>query len=417
MDKTKPLAGIKVASFCWIAVGPATTRYLALWGATVVRLESHRAPCLIRLMTPYKDGKVGLDRNAWFPNLNSSSYSLSVDLNLPKGMEIAWKLIQWADVVAENFGPGRMKKWGIDYESVKRKKPDVVYLSSSQLGQTGPYASYVGYGYQASAMGGFTYLTGWPDRVPIPYHGAYTDFTACRFGAAAILAALEYRRRTGRGVYIDQSQMECCTHVLAPLIMDYVVNGRIAERSGNEVPWAVPHGVYRCQGDDKWCAICVTNEEEWRSFCGQVNEPWTKDPRFGTFLDRKKNEAELDRLVAGWTVKHQAKELEERLQKARVPASVVNSVRDLVEDDPQVKHRGYFRKFQHSVIGEHIYRGPAFKLEKNTDGQFAGPAIGEHNEYVLKEVLGISDDEIADALVQGAITTENDLPPDIAATF
>ena len=414
MEATVPLKGIKVADFCWIGAGPATIRYLAVWGATVVRVENHRYPDLLRIMYPYKDNKPGLNRAVWFAQLNSSTYGLSIDMNRPKGREIALKLIEWADLVTESFGPGTMKRWGLDYESVRKRRPDIVYFSSSQLGQTGPYATYIGYGHQAAAMGGLAYLTGWPDRLPISYQGAYPDWTSPRFGAATMLAALDYRKRTGKGVNIDLSQMESTAHLLAPVIMDYLVNGRVAERAGNSVSWAVPHGVYPCQGEDRWCAICISEEEEWEAFARTVGEAWAGDPRFSTFLARKKNEKDLDALIAQWTAKYEAMELEVKLQKAGVPAAQVNTCRDVLEEDTQLKHRGYFRRLKHSVIGEHFYRGPAFQLSNATDAQFPGPALGEHNEYVCKELLGLSDEEIAQAIIEGGITTDADAPPAIS---
>ncbi len=412
--KPKPLEGIKVADFCWVGAGPATVRYLALWGATVVRVENHRHPDILRVMYPYKDGKPGLNRAVWFAVINSSTYGLSIDMDKPTGREIAWKLVEWADLVAESFGPGKMKKWGLDYESVKKMKPDVVYFSSSQLGQTGPYAKYVGYGYQAAAMSGVTHITGWPDRIPVPFQSAYGDWTAPRFGVAAIMAALDHRRRTGQGLYIDQSQMETTSHLLSPLILDYLVNGRVAERQGNSVPTAAPHGVYPCRAAERWFAISVSDEVEWEAFAGLVAEPWVREPRFSTFLRRKENEADLDALTAKWTSQHNALGLEKLFQQAGVPSSVVNSPRDLLEEDAQLKSRGFFRPLKHTVIGEHLYRGPAFRMSDASDGQFAGPCIGEHNEFVLKELLKLSDEQVADALIEGGITTDSDSPPMVA---
>ena len=191
-----PLAGIKVASFCWMAAGPLTVRYLGMWGATVVRVESHTRPDLVRLQGPYRNGVPGIDNNAWFPAVNSSSYSTSLNIQTPKGKELAWRLIRWADVVASSFAPGQMEKWGMGYDEVRKIHPAVIYYQSSQLGATGPNRTRAGSGFEAAAMAGFTYISGWPDRAPVPYTGAYTDFISPRFGAAAILAALSYRRRT-----------------------------------------------------------------------------------------------------------------------------------------------------------------------------------------------------------------------------
>jgi len=182
MIRKQALEGVKIVNFSWAGVGPLIVRYLALHGATVVRVESHKVPDVTRVMTPFKDGKPGIDRGPWFADLNSSAYSASLDLRNPKGMALAWKLIDWADVLVENFSPGVMKRMGLDYEAVSRRKPSIVYLSSSQLGQTGPRSSFAAWGFQAAALAGFYHISGWPDRDPtlIP---AYVDYVAPRFGA------------------------------------------------------------------------------------------------------------------------------------------------------------------------------------------------------------------------------------------
>jgi len=235
MIRKQALEGVKIVNFSWAGVGPLIVRYLALHGATVVRVESHKVPDVTRVMTPFKDGKPGIDRGPWFADLNSSAYSASLDLRNPKGMALAWKLIDWADVLVENFSPGVMKRMGLDYEAVSRRKPSIVYLSSSQLGQTGPRSSFAAWGFQAAALAGFYHISGWPDRDPtlIP---AYVDYVAPRFGALALLAALDYRRRTGEGQYLDQSQVESAIHLNVPPVMDYVVNGRVLNRDGNRLP-------------------------------------------------------------------------------------------------------------------------------------------------------------------------------------
>lgn len=410
MGGKSALDGVKVASFCWAATGPLAFRYLGQFGATVVKIESHSRPDVVRISAPYKDGVVGIDNSTWFANLNNSAYSVSLNLRKPRGKDIAWKLIEWADVVGENFSPGTMHKLGFDYESVRKRKPDIIYFSTSQLGQSGPYAHFTAWGWHASAMAGFTYVTGELDGEPVPFPGAYTDYIACRFSAFAIMAALEHKRRTGRGQFIDLSQMESCCHVLATPLLDYFINNRVMERNGNRVDFAVPSGVFPCEGEERWCAIVVSTEEEWQAFCNAIGQPgWINDPRFSTFLARKKNETELEELVGRWTAKRSAEEVEALLQGVGVAASVVENAKDLAED-PQLQYRGYFREYKHSVIGTHMYRGPSFKMSKTPDVEFAGPAIGEHNEYVLTELIGLSDDEIADALIDGSITTDADLP-------
>ena len=406
----KALEGVKVANFSWIGVGPFTIRYLGNYGATVVKVESHTRPDILRMMLPFKDNIPAIDNSPWFANANSSSYGVSINLDKPSGRELAWKLINWCDIMAESFGPGTIARWGLDYESVRKVRPDIIYMSSSQMGQTGPLAKFAGYGYHASAIDGFTYITGYPDREPAPTQSAYTDFVAPRCNAVAVLAALEYKRRTGKGQYLDLSQREVSTTFLTTPILDYTVNGRVMQRNGNKVTFAVPHNAYPCHGDDRWCAITVFTDDEWESLCQVIGKPeLLTDSRFATFDARKDNEDELDKIISGWSANHTAERVETMMQDAGIAASVVENMADIF-NDPQIKHREFFQLLKHSVIGEHNYRGLGFQLSKTPDARFAGPALGEHNEYVFKELLGMSDDEISDALVDGAITTEADLP-------
>jgi benzylsuccinate CoA-transferase BbsF subunit len=407
-----PLSGVKVASFCWMAAGPLTARYLGMWGATVVRIESHTRPDLVRLQGPYRNGEPGVDNNAWFPAVNSSCYSASINIQTPKGKELAWKLIRWADVVASSFSPGQMEKWGLGYEEVRKVNPEVIYYRSSQLGASGPNKTRAGSGYEAAAMAGFTHISGWPDRGPVPYTGAYTDFKSPRFGAAAILAALAYRRRTGKGQEIDESQAESASYLLAPVIMDYFANGRIYERQGNALPYASPHAFFPCKGDDCWCAIAVFSDTHWKDLCRITGNPeWSEKEQYRTLLGRKQWEDEIYDLVAQWTRIRTAEEVESLLTASGIPASVVESTSYLIENDSHLKTRGFFRNIKHTVIGDHINRGPAFKFSRSEDCQFSGPALGEHNEYVFKELLGMTNEEMAEGIKEGGITTNADLPP------
>jgi benzylsuccinate CoA-transferase BbsF subunit len=409
LERNAPLKGIKVANFAWVGVGPQGVRYLATWGATVVRVESHRRPDTMRLMLPYKDGITNLDRQPFFADMNASAYGISIDLNNPSGLDIAWRLVKWSDIVAESFRPGTMKRWGLDYENVRKVKPDIIYMSTSQTGQTGPLSRFAGYGVHAAAMAGFTHLTGWPDRPPAPVAVAFSDPIGARSVALSLLVALEHRRRTGHGQHLDVSQWEASIQHLAPAVMDYTVNGRSMVRSGNSLPYAAPHGVYPCKGTDRWCAIAVFDDTQWAAFCKVVSQELMRDPRFSSLLSRKKNEAELDRLVSKWTASLTAEEIQASLQSAGVPCHVVSNIKDVCED-PQIEHRGFLPKLKHSVMGEHVYHGHSFKLSEAKSTLRGGPSLGEHNEYVFKEILGMTDDEIADALINGGITTDADLP-------
>lgn len=404
----KVFEGIKIAEFAWIVVGPSTSRYLADHGATVVKVESHKRLDTNRVNGPFVGGVPTPDGSMFYGAHNPNKYSISIDLQHPNGKKLAWKMIEWADIVTESFSPGTMEKWGLGYEDVKKVKPDVIYFSSSMQGRGGPHTPYAGYGQNAVNFCGFSEITGWPDRLPSPPYGAYTDYVSCRFAAFALMAALEYRRRTGKGQYIEQSQFESSIQFFSPPIMDYQVNGNIMKRNGNRLPTAAPHGVFQCKGDDNWVAISVMNEEQWQMFCLAIGNPsLATNQEYSTLARRKANEDTLDRMVTEWTLNHESEEIEQILQKAGIPSNKVERPSDIYKD-PQLENRHYFVPLEHEVMGRQMYYyQPCFILSKTPrDIHMPSPCVGEHNEYVFKELLGMNDDEIADHIIDGSITTE-----------
>jgi benzylsuccinate CoA-transferase BbsF subunit len=404
------LRGIKVVAFEWIVVGPLATSYLGNHGATVVKVESHIRPDGGRFVAPFKDGIVSPDRSGFFTHQNSSKLSVTFNVKRPKGRDLVLRLLRWADVVLENMTPGVAKKLGFGYEDVVTVNPKIVYVSISVQGQWGPHSQMTGYGQLAAAMGGCAHVAGWPERLPAPPHGAYVDFITARFVPSLILAALDYRNRTGKGQYIDNSIIENTVYCFSLPVLDYVINKRVINRNGNRHPYMCPHGVFRCIGDQRWVAIAVSNQQQWESFVTVVGHPeWCQDPKFASFMSRKLHEDELEVLINQWTMNHVAEEVELMMQRAGVPASTVESNRDLF-DDPQLKHRNFFRELRHQAIGSYLKPGPAAKLSKTEDVMFQAPLLGEHNEHVLRDILHLSDDEIADLYAEGAVTTEADFP-------
>lgn len=398
--------GIKVADFTWVGVGPITIKNLADHGATVVHIESHTHLDTLRMTPPFKDGIAGVDRSAFMADYNTSKYGISLDINTPRGVEIARQLILWADVVAESFSPRAMAKWGLDYESIRKIKSDIIYYSASQQGKGGPHSGFIGFGMMMASLSGYAHLTGWPDREPAPPYGAYTDFISPFFGAAALVAALDYKRKTGIGQNLDLSQLESGLQMIAPVQMNYALNGQEMTRDGNRDPRAAPHNAYPCRGEDSWCAIAVFTEDEWNSLCWVMDKPaWTKDPRFENLEARKANEEALDKLIGEWTQGRDAQEVMETLQSAGVPAGVVLSAEGQFAD-AQVKYRNFFRNLDHQVIGRHAYDGFSFELSRTPGSLTAAPTLGQHNEYVYKEILGMTDEEIGDLIAEGVITVE-----------
>jgi crotonobetainyl-CoA:carnitine CoA-transferase CaiB-like acyl-CoA transferase len=404
----KVFEGIKVAEFAWVVVGPSTSRYLADHGATVVKVESHKRLDTNRVNGPFFGGVPSPDGSMFYGKHNPNKYCISIDLQSPGGKKLAWKMIEWADIVTESFSPGTMEKWGMGYEDVKKVKSDVIYFSSSMQGRGGPHTPYAGYGQNAVNFCGFSEVTGWTDRLPSPPYGAYTDYVSCRFAAFAIMSALEYRRRTGKGQYIEQSQFEASIQFFAPPIMDYQINGTILGRNGNRLLHAAPHGVYQCQGDDNWVALGVMNEEQWPVFCQAIgNTALAANKDYATLIQRKKNEDALDKIVTAWTVTHTAEEVEKILQKAGIPSNIVEKPSDIYKDS-QLESRHYFTPLEHPFMGLQKYEAQACFILSKTPRTLSmpSPCVGEHNEYVFKELLKMSDDEIAEHIIDGSITTE-----------
>ncbi len=398
-----PLDGVRIVSFEWIVVGPWATSFLGSYGATVIKVESIVKTDEARYVAPFKDGRRDANWSAYFSHQNCSKLSVTINLRKPAGRELALRLIKEADVVLENMTPGVMKSLGLGYEDVKAVKPDIIYISNSVQGQFGPHAYSTGFGQLAAALAGLINLNGWSDRGPALSHGAYVDYVTGRLVPSLILAALDYHRRTGQGQYIDNSILENTAYFYALPVMDFVVNRRIMDRNGNRDSLMCPHGAFRCKGNDRWVALAVSNDAEWAGLCKAMGQSQIAgDPRFATFWDRKSNETELEELIGRWTAGFTAEEVEAVMQKAGVPSSVVESTSDLFRDE-QLQFHGFWRNLEHKAMGTITRSGPASKFSTITDVQTAAPLLGEHNDFVMREILHLSESEIADFIAAGAI--------------
>jgi len=395
--------GLKVADFSWFGVGPLTTRYLSCFGATVIRIESNLRVDGLRTSGPFKDGKVGINRSGYYAHFNPNKYSIAINLNNPKGIEVAKRLIGWSDVVVENFTPGTMERWGLGYESLKAINSKIIMLRTSNQGGTGPLAKHPGFGHHLVALSGFCCYTGWPEGEPAALSTAYTDSVTPRFAVCALIAALIYRAKTNKGQLIDISQLESSMQFLAPLILDYGVNGRVGGKNGNRCVYAAPHGVYRCKGDDRWCAIAVFNDDEWKTFCNVIGKPdWTRNPEFETLLSRKKNEEQLNRLIEEWTINFTPEEVLMLMQQGGVTSGVVKNARGVYED-PQLLERNAFWLLNHREIGPCTHLGAPFKMSKTSaKAERPAPCLGEHTEYICREFLGMSEGMFDELIVSGA---------------
>jgi benzylsuccinate CoA-transferase BbsF subunit len=406
MQQKCVLQGVKILDFSWYVAGPMATRFLANHGATVIKVESEGNLEEVRTSPPFRDGIAGVNRSVGFATINADKFGVVLNLRRPRAMEVINKLVAWADVVVEAFSVGTTNKLGIHYEQLRKIKPDIIMVSHTGQGQTGPFASQPLWGFQGQAISGITELVGWPDRKPVGTPTPYPDYPAAWVTAIAIMAALEYRRRTGKGQHIDVSQLEATLPVLWPALLDYSVNKRIWTRQGNESVRAAPHGAYRCHGEDRWCAIAVFTDSEWRAFCKVICEPeWTKESRFASFPARKRNEDELNKLVEEWTINFTAEEVMSKMQSAGIAAGVVESAKDLVDHDTQLKHRYHFRMVSHPEIGEFIAGAPPFRLSKTScEIHRGGPCLGEHTEYVCTKILGMSDEEFIGLYNEGVFS-------------
>ena len=393
---TLPFAGVRVVDFTWYGVGPLTTKYLADHGAEVIKIESMTRPDFVRFLPPWPDSTPGLNRSQAFATANTNKLGMTLNLSKPEARELVKRLVATADIVAESFSTRAMPKWGLDYESLRAIKPDLVMLSASQQGQSGPHAAFAGTGNLLAALCGFYQVTGYEGGDPRPIHGAYTDFIVPHLSSAVLIAALDHKRRTGQGQYIDLSQFEASLHFLTPVLLDYAVNGRIPGRQGNRDFQAAPHGAYRCQGNDQWCAIAIHTDAQWDAFCDLLGHPeWCGKAEFSTNLQRLKHAEALDRNVEAWTQTQDAHEVMHRLQRAGVPAGIVARASDL-HADPQLQHRGFFVDLEHPELGVTRYDGSQYQLsETPVVFQKPAPLMGQHNTYVMQELLGLSETEVA----------------------
>jgi crotonobetainyl-CoA:carnitine CoA-transferase CaiB-like acyl-CoA transferase len=373
------LEGLRIAEFGSYAAGPHIGKMLANFGATVVHVESRAHPDGFRLQyPPYKDGRPGLERSGCFAYFNDSKLGVTLDLKNPAGLALARRLAAACDVVIENMRPGVMARLGLGFEALEASNPRLVMLSSCNMGQTGPRADTPGFGSQLTALAGMSHVTGEPGGPPMLLYGPYIDFIASTLGAVAVLAALEQRRATGKGAYIDVSQYECGLMFIAGELLDYHLTGRVAGRAGNDDREAAPHGVFGC-GDGSWLALSCWSDAERARLAEAVG-------------------SELETWLGGRSADAAAR----ALQAAGVHAHAVNTVADLFSD-PQLEARGQWRRRVHEVIGEHAYCAPAFTLS-DTPGEVsaAAPTLGRDNAAVFRGLLGLTAEEYAACEAAGA---------------
>jgi crotonobetainyl-CoA:carnitine CoA-transferase CaiB-like acyl-CoA transferase len=402
--RRKPLDGIRVADFTWVWAGPFCSLQLAHLGAEVIRVESASRTCVTRLLPPWPDGQPGVNRSGYFNQYNQGKRSLALNLKDPAAIEVAHDLVRASDVVVENFAAGVMERMGLGYDTCRRLRPDVVMISLSGYGATGPESEYVSYGPAQVPLSGFSSVTGYRGWRPMHIGISYGDPTAGLQGAVAVLAALIHRRRTGAGQYIDLSQWESTMALLPEAILAYTMTGRAPERDGNHDPLWAPHAVYRCAGEDRWVSIVVADEAEWHALATVIERDLASDPRFAAAASRKENEDALDEAIAAWCASRTPEEVRDVLQRAGVAAFPVMTNKDLHED-PHLGARDYFVELPHPEVGVRRHMGIPYNLQGTPLRVWrAAPCFGEDTDWVLRDVLGYDEDRIARLRAAGTLS-------------
>lgn len=435
---SRPLEGVRVADLTWLLAGAGGPRLLASLGAEVIRIEWRDRLDFLRYMPPFapreeeRNGmpaKVGamdltgldkaklrsVNRGGYFNDINAGKRGISLNMKEPRGRELFKRLVAVSDVVVEAFTAETMRKWGLGYDTLKAVKPDIIYVQQPGWGYAGPYVKYASYGPIAQAVSGLTEQSGLPaPHPPAGWGFSYMDWSGAYYCAMTILMAVYYKKRTGKGQYIDCSQVEPGIGMTGTAVLDYAVNGRHYQRTGNRSPHrpVAPHGAYPCARDgseqagkhggeqDRWIALAVTSEDEWRTLVQEMGSPdWAAQPQFSSMAERMQHQDELDAHVGAWTCDQDAFVLQERLQAAGVPAGVCQTARDRVERDPQLAHLNWLIPLPHTEIGTWPVKDVPFHFTSATVDQGgpterAAPCYAEDNDYVYKELLGLDQAEL-----------------------
>jgi crotonobetainyl-CoA:carnitine CoA-transferase CaiB-like acyl-CoA transferase len=428
----RALEGVRIIDLTWLQVGPQATRLLATFGAEVIRIEwrERKAIDFIRYVPPFAPDHAhagggrsqgaarsrgirgNYDRSAYFNNTNPGKYGITLNLNHPSGRDLLRRMVREANAICENFSPGQMDKWELGYEDLRKINPRIIYMQTTGMGKAGVYKDYVSYGPTAQAFSGLTFLSGLPEPNPPAGWGySYLDHSPGYFGAIMLMAAIRRQRLNGAGCYIDMSQCETGLMLSGTSIVEHQLTGQPTVRYGNRMPyrdWS-PHGAYRCAGDDNWIAISIQSDEQWRALVDEMGEPdWALDARFATAVSRKQNEDDLDAKLTTYTIGCERYELMNRLQARGIPAGVVQKASDRFERDPQLKARGYYIDLPHSEIGTWPVEGfPARMTRSPADvggptGR-AAPKLGEDNDFVYRQLVGLSDAELGALKEEGVI--------------
>ena len=404
----RPLAGLRVVDLTVAIAGPVATQLLADLGAEVIRIEPPFARPLHVDIAPVVEGAPdrAYNRIVSYNDLQRGKRAITLDLGKPPGRDALLRLVAISDIVVENMSPRVLPSLGLGYDDLRFVKRDIVLVSMPAFGADGPLRDRVSYGPGIDAMSGLAHLTGYPDRGPMQPANYYCDYNAGMLAAIATLAALRHRARSGEGQHVELSMLEGELQVIGEALLDYTMNGRIQTRSGNEHPSMSPHGVYRCGGEDRWLAIACESDAQWQSLCDLIGRrDLTHDARYADVVSRVRHRAEIDTIVSEWTAARDPNEAATQLQGAGVPAAATQTIRDL-STDPQLQSRDYIRYASHPEAGSTPHVRPAFSPSPTSDRP--APLYGQDNGYVLRNLLGMSEAEVAVLTTLGIIA---DAPP------
>ncbi len=399
----QPLKDIRVADFGQIVALPFTTQVLGWLGAEVVLVETQQR-LTTRAWPPFAEAVPGVNRSGGFNSVNNGKLGCTLNLRHPKGAELAGRLISVSDVVVENFSTGTMEQFGLDYASARRLRPDVIYLSLSAFGRTGPMKDLAGFHSVVNLFSGLAAITGHPGAHPRILGGIFPDaFSGC-YCILALLEALYHRSKTGEGQYIDVAMTEAVVTLLPEAVMDYTLNGREAERVGNQDRTKAPHDVYRCRGEEKWVAISVEGDAEWAVLGAVLGySGLARDARFATADARSKNREALNAIIESWTLKRDPWEVTEALQAAGVAASPVLDSAEVLQD-PHLNEREFVAWSDHPETGRRPMGTVSWKIngERRTEYQ-PSPLLGEHNRHVFCRLLGLPEEELEELIETGVV--------------
>ncbi|MCL0101652.1 CoA transferase [Dehalococcoidia bacterium] len=421
-----PLKGVRVADLSVVLAGPGVTSLLADWGAEVIRIEP------LQVLQPSTRGRSAFPSQAsidaarnwvfaypnWTPGERAwnkwpfyqahakNKLSMTVDTKQSEGIDIIKRLIAVSDIVVENNVPETIAKLGLGYEVIRQIKPDIIMLRMPAYGLTGPYENFRSFGPHLEGTAGHTNIRGYSDTdASMTEDVFFGDACAAATGAFAAATAMYQARRTGKGQLVELAQVESLVPFFGEFLMDYQMNGRVPGPQGNDLYTMAPHNAYQCLGEDSWVAIAVSDEKEWQGLLRAMGSPdWARDERFFTQAARFTNREALDTLVTEWTLKHENRWVMVTLQEEDVPAGVLNNEEDAF-NDPQLNARGFFPELNHPDIGVHRYPGIVWKMSKTPNAVRSHPVtLGEHNAYVYKELLSISDAEFVRLENEGHIS-------------